>query len=382
MTTISRSATLLGLVGSALLLAAGCDSSSGGGTTSDATATADTGSATDTSSSTGSDADVTSTTDSTTPTDIDAGGSGTPDVISPLCAIPEQEECNALCNTGCSEGKACLFVSGWLCVTPGDVDTGGECDATPECKSGICAKDPDAGISTCIAPCKTDAECPEDGACNLSVAGAEPFKFCGVKPAPCSPFIAGDCEAGTSCYLSGNGTTCLKDGTKDVGEACSGQSNDCKPGTTCLNYGIVKGCARLCSTDTNADPSYKCSTMCGAGNFEQQDKDTKTGICTNDVVFPTCDPLAQDCTMAGAGCYPTNDDKWTCQSIGTKEKFESCDPGKSNQCQPGLTCQAAGKCYKVCDASINKNNPACNSPEVTCIAVSGGYGYCSEVADL
>jgi hypothetical protein len=65
---------------------------------------------------------------------------------------------------------------------------------------------------------------------------------------------------------------------------------------------------------------------------------------------------------------------------GKKEQFEFC--GKSNDCRPGLTCQGAGKCYTICDASMHDNNPACSSFDVKCNAISGGIGYCAESAGL
>lgn len=365
---------LLPAIFASILLIAACDdTSSSGGGSPDTAAAGDTATTPDTSTPDAAAADTAGgghPTDTTTP--------GGDDIGDPKCAVPSYVECNPLCNTGCDAGEACLFVDGWKCITPGDVEAGGECDGPTECKAGACAKADDAVAATCIAPCKSDADCPEDGVCNTSITGSQPWKFCGMAPPPCDAFIAGSCPEGQACYLSGGSMTCLKEGTKLKGEDCSGSSNDCAPGLTCLNYGIVKGCARMCSTDPNADASFKCATLCGAGKFEQKDKETKTGICTEDVEFPTCDPLDSDCP-AGAGCYPS-EGKWICLSAGKKEKFEAC--GTANDCQPGLTCQAAGKCYTICDSSMHDNNPKCSSFDVKCNDIYGGFGYCSEAVGL
>lgn len=370
-----RSSSLATWLAAAALILAACDSGTSGGATDTAS-----GGTTDTAptADTGALADTAATTDGTGghPSDVTSPGA---DILDPKCVVPSYAECNALCNTGCDADEACVLLgSGWKCVTAGTVAPGAECDDSTECTKGVCAKAEGATAATCVPPCKTDADCPEDGKCNVTVTGAEPFKFCGDAPPPCDAFVAGSCPDGQACYLSGSGMSCQKEGTHELSEDCNGNSNDCKPGLTCLNYGIVKGCARLCSTAAGADPSFACASVCGAGKFEQKDKDTKTGICTEDVTFPTCDPLAPDCP-AGAGCYPS-DSKWVCLSAGKKEKFENCTT--TSDCQPGLTCQAAGKCYTICDASMHDNNPKCSSFDVKCIDIYGGFGYCSEAVDL
>lgn len=354
-------------------LSGACESSGGTGAADSGSTAADTGPAADTALS-----DTAAPTDTAGghPSDVTSPGA---DILDPKCVVPSGLECNALCHTGCGDGQSCVLLGGgWKCVTTGDVEPGGECDDSSECTAGVCGKAEGATAATCIAPCKTDGDCPEGGKCNITVTGSTHFKFCGEAAPPCDAFVAGSCPEGQACYLSGSAMTCLKEGANGLGDNCNGNANDCAPGLVCLNYGIVKGCARLCSTAPGADASFACSSLCGAGKFEQKDKDTKTGICTEDVQFPTCDPLGNDCPV-GAGCYPS-DDKWICLSAGKKEKYENCTT--SNDCQPGLTCQGAGKCFTVCDASMNTNNPKCKSFDVKCNPIYGGFGYCSEAVDL
>ncbi len=305
----------------------------------------------------------------------DAGNRGGPDVVQdPKCGIPPGYACNPLCNTGCDEGQTCLFVDGaWKCDKAGDRAPGDECDHPTGCAAGGCLVPAD-GIPRCFPPCLDDGDCPEGLVCNVQDSQSTAFKFCGAPPPPCNPFDQAACDAGQACYLNGSDTQCLPAGDAGAGDPCS-QPNSCGPGLACVTVAGQSNCARMCSTDpANSGEAFACAALCGAGNFQQMDVDTKTGICTNDVQIPTCDPVAQDCD-AGKACYFT-DGAWVCMPEGNKEEGQSCSA--PSECQKGLTCHQSGKCKVICDAGQPKNNPACDSPDISCVPLGGSGGYCDQ----
>ncbi|NUN13461.1 MAG: hypothetical protein HUU55_07485 [Myxococcales bacterium] len=305
-----------------------------------------------------------------TTTDTTVGDSDSP--ADPKCAVPEKKTCNALCGTGCEPGEACLFIeNSWLCATEGTVANGGECNGSSECKKGVCATGTD-GIPRCIAPCLDDQDCGTDSVCTLSVQGAEPFKFCTQKAAACTPLVSGQCPDGQSCYLANNATQCLQIGEKGIGDSCV-SPNECADGLSCLNVAGVSACVRMCSTKgSDTGTEIACDTMCGVGKFQQVQKDTKTGYCTDDITIPTCDPVAQDCD-AGKGCYQTSDG-WLCLPVGTKEAGEACTT--PNDCAKGTFCLAGTKCKVICTPPNDADK--CESFDTPCVATQGGAGYCDQ----
>jgi hypothetical protein len=321
----------------------------------------------------GTEADVTS---GDTQEGDGTGGTGEADtLVDPKCELPEFHPCNALCNTGCGEGEACLFNAGdWACAPAGTVVAGGECDGPADCQSGACATNEGDGIPRCIAPCLDSTDCEGGGECNVTVEGALPFKFCGDPAATgCKPLKEGECDEGLACYLANQSTQCLAPGDKLQGEPCT-SPNQCAESLVCLNVAGVSGCVRMCSTaGSDSGTPISCETLCGLNNFQQVDKDSKTGYCQSDVDFPVCDPVAPDC-QPGKGCVWSSDG-WVCLGTGSKEEGEACS--SPTDCQDGLVCYAS-KCKVFCDPSMATNNPACSAPNVPCVTLGGTGGYCDQ----
>lgn len=318
------------------------------------------------------DEDSSTTQEDTDPANEDSATADSGVSGDPKCAVPEKKTCNALCGTGCDPNESCLFIeNNWLCATAGAVAHGGECNGSGDCAKGVCATGTD-GIPRCIDPCLDDTDCGAEGVCTLSVQGAEPFKFCTGKAAACTPLLADQCPIGQSCYLANNATQCLQIGEKGVGDKCV-SPNECADGLSCLNVAGVSGCVRMCSTKgSDTGTAIACDTLCGVGKFQQVEKDTKTGYCTDDITIPTCDPLAQDCD-AGKGCYQTADG-WLCLPVGTKEAGEACT--SPNDCAQGTFCLAGTKCKIICTPPNDADK--CESFDTPCVATQGGAGYCDQ----
>jgi hypothetical protein len=307
----------------------------------------------------------------------EAGDEGGADIVSPECAIPEKKSCNALCNTGCSDDKQCLFVGGaWECVTPGEAGPGEECANVNECAAGVCAGAGDDAPQLCYAPCLTDADCKDAGltdyTCSIQVPGALPFRFCSEPEPPCPLFDDTACPEGEACYVSGDATVCAAAGEKTVGDKCT-QSSQCQAHHTCISVAGVSGCVRTC--DPGGGGNFACAAVCGAGNFDTL-SGSGVGYCSDDIELPFCEPLNPTKCAANQGCYNTSDG-WICQNAGVKEEKEPC--AGSAECLPGFTC-FANKCRVICDTSMPNNNPACASAAISCVALAagGGAGYCDQ----
>jgi hypothetical protein len=203
--------------------------------------------------------------------DADADGDGD------ACADPQP--CDVYAQCGCDEGENCTFVNDVkACDQAGTGAQDDDCDQANPCSAGfVCLSD-----NTCAAFCRTNGECPNGAACNISLqaAGAQPgdpplATACST-PDNCDA-LEQDCETvGYACYITNpnDGTTdCAPEGDQAPGTDCE-NTNACRAGATCINLGGA-GFSCLPHCDSTADPS----TCEGGATCQSVTNDGPLGVC-------------------------------------------------------------------------------------------------------
>ncbi|MFY1827199.1 hypothetical protein ACN47A_14865 [Myxococcus fulvus] len=189
----------------------------------------------------------------------------------------------------CAQGQRCTYVSTSAvterrCVEAGTVAEGGRCtlsptDGGPEfdtCAAGLFCKDErqdDGGVGFfCRRLCHTSSQCTDSRECNtvLRLAGTSELPLlCGPRSQACDPFAQG-CAAPLSCYPSSSGPVCAGSGTRATGESCD-FSNQCAPGSACVNTGQGLNCRPLCRPSS--------SPACSAGTCRPLNDNPGVGAC-------------------------------------------------------------------------------------------------------
>lgn len=251
--TVSMASSSLRWTLPVLLLAAGCGSDGGGGSTnttgSDTSASGDSSSGSDASGS-GSDA---SAGDSTTSSDT---------------ADTSTVACKPASNTGCPEGQHCIYDGDSIaCVENGEHDAGEACDDGKGCKVGICVK-PQSGESRCAPFCNADIQCASNSCNPLQSGKGKVCDMGGDNLVACSVLTQNCKDAGQACYSTPKGFGCLDAGKVAAGEACK-EDNDCVPGYACIGKSTLQPglCRKICRKG-GGEPSCdsitaQCSSLFG-----------------------------------------------------------------------------------------------------------------------
>ncbi|WP_342374585.1 hypothetical protein NVS55_24930 [Myxococcus stipitatus] len=189
----------------------------------------------------------------------------------------------------CAQGQRCTYVSAGgvterRCVEAGAATEGTRCTLAPTdagvefdtCAAGLFCKDErlgDGGTGFfCRRLCHATPQCGASGECStvLRLPGTSELPLlCGPRSPPCDPFAQG-CAAPLSCYPSASGPVCAGRGTRQTGDACD-FSNQCVPGSTCVNTGQGLRCQPLCR------PSG--TPACAAGTCRPLNDNPGVGAC-------------------------------------------------------------------------------------------------------
>ncbi|NTX01760.1 hypothetical protein [Myxococcus sp. CA040A] len=189
----------------------------------------------------------------------------------------------------CAQGQRCTYVSAGAtterrCVEAGASAEGARCTLAPTdggveydtCAAGLFCKDErqdDGGTGFfCRRLCHATTQCGDAGECNtvLRLAGTSELPLlCGPRSQACDPFAQG-CTAPLSCYPASSGPVCAGSGTRGTGETCD-FSNQCAPGSACVNTGRGLNCRPLCR------PSG--TPACTAGTCRPLNDNPGVGAC-------------------------------------------------------------------------------------------------------
>jgi hypothetical protein len=210
--------------------------------------------------------------------DLEDGGTGSR-CFAAECDVVRQD---------CAQGQRCTYVGQGdttqrRCVEPGTVDEGAPCTLAPSdggltydtCRQGLLCKDEPVDGGTgffCRRLCHTTSQCGDVGECNtvLRLEGSPELPLmCGPPSRRCDPFGAG-CTAPLSCYPSTSGPVCAGSGTLREGESCD-FSNQCAPGSACVNTGGGLTCRPLCRPGG--------APACATGTCRALDDNPGVGAC-------------------------------------------------------------------------------------------------------
>ncbi|WP_426752982.1 hypothetical protein [Myxococcus sp. Y35] len=198
-----------------------------------------------------------------------------------------EAECDVVAQD-CAEGQRCTYatedgVTRRRCVAPGTVGEGAPCTLAPSegglaydtCQQGLfCRQAPEGQGSgfTCQRLCHATTQCGNSGECNtvLRLEGTDELPLlCGPPSPSCNPF-GQDCTAPLSCYPSSSGPVCAGSGTRTEGQSCE-FSNQCTPGSACVNAGGGLTCRALCQP--GGEPA------CSSGSCRALDGNPGVGAC-------------------------------------------------------------------------------------------------------
>ena len=182
-----------------------------------------------------------------------------------MCTGP-MGACDVTNASSCGAGMACL-ISGssmtmWetACTGAGVGTQGSACDPT---MPNVCAEgyQCDSSAMVCQRFCCTTGDCETGDFCGL-VAGAE-VGFCNT-PDNCDLIAQTGCEAsaGTACYPSSGGLSCLMAGTVALGEVCE-FTNSCMGGAGCIGpTGEDPRCRQWCDMSVTDPPPCPTDFAC------------------------------------------------------------------------------------------------------------------------
>ena len=202
-------------------------------------------------------------------------------------------ECDLVAQN-CPTGNKCTYVrqgspggpASRRCIQEGMVAEGGACQSTATaqgdfhdtCKAGLSCTDSPAtdGGSTfaCQKFCYGSEQCtaPRDCVDVLRFTGSNELpRVCG-EPGPRCELLAQGCANTLGCYPSPrSGAVCVMAGSAADGASCT-YSNDCRPGSACVNGGAGRVCRRLCRAPSG-EPG------CASGRCEPLQDFTGVGAC-------------------------------------------------------------------------------------------------------
>jgi len=175
--------------------------------------------------------------------------------------------CSAFNAGSCPEGQACYFNNGATkCLPAGGLALGEPCkdSGANACTPGLQC------LIVCTAICATKEDGEDQPKCSATCDGAPSvvdaangIGMC-IGPDPpqeCELYEQLGCPAGEACYPTTLGWECLSAGDIPDEAACQ-FTNDCEPGTICVNG----ACAIACSLKPDAAEDSKCSSLCGASS--------------------------------------------------------------------------------------------------------------------
>ncbi|WAM23552.1 hypothetical protein [Myxococcus sp. NMCA1] len=198
-----------------------------------------------------------------------------------------EAECDVVAQD-CAQGQRCTYamengVTQRRCVAPGTADEGAPCTLAPSdgglaydtCRQGLfCREAPDGAGSgfTCQRLCHATTQCGNASECNtvLRLEGTDELPLvCGPPSTACNPF-GEDCDAPLSCYPSTSGPLCAGSGNRTEGQSCD-FSNQCAPGSACVNAGGGLTCRPLCQPGG--------TPACSTGSCRALDSNPGVGAC-------------------------------------------------------------------------------------------------------
>ncbi len=136
----------------------------------------------------------------------------------------------------------------------------------------------------------------------------------GFQVKDCDPYTDAECPVGQNCIFGvGDTPVCVPAGEKAVGEECSNQ-NQCSDGV-CMGLASVEGerCFQYCQNDGDCGAGIQCLGLDGE-DYQ---------ICGLDAdEYETCNLLSQNCTDPLDGCYwaASSINQPICQKAGAGEK--------------------------------------------------------------
>lgn len=190
---------------------------------------------------------------------------------------PAVGSCDALCNTGCGEGQACMTAptqSGAVestCVATGPGGQGDACGATG-CQEGFACLSEDGVTASCLQYCRPNVndatQCDSGLVC---VGFSESTPGIGVCiPAPddgCTIFPNAGCGEGEQCYnAQGGGTICAPfNADAESGDSCSA-ANDCNENQICAGSTAGGSCMDMCDSPGTGtcEDGGACQPLTGA----------------------------------------------------------------------------------------------------------------------
>lgn len=222
--------------------------------------------------------------DTSSEADVEEGDTTTePPTCTPLS--PAIGTCDALCNTGCGAGEACMTapVQGGAiesqCVPTGPGGQGDACGQTGNCKEGFACLSSDGTTASCLQYCRPNVNDATQCGAGLVCAGfSQSVPGLGVCiQAPddgCTTYPNTGCEDNEQCYdAQGGGTICAPfNASAKAGDTCA-SANACNKGQICAGSGASGACQDICPTpgdNTGCEDGKQCQGVSG-----------KTfGICT------------------------------------------------------------------------------------------------------
>jgi hypothetical protein len=150
------------------------------------------------------------------------------------------------------------------------------------CSEGICVSLGE-GEPLCYQICKEHEDCGEGKQC--IELQSSPYQVCstgGASAEKCN-LLEQKCTLETeACYFdSGAGEPiCIAAGTKQEGESCSGQANDCAKGLTCTSYSQTWTCHKFCNTAKGKEPL--CDPEGGFPKCTNYYAKQSAGFCTKE----------------------------------------------------------------------------------------------------
>jgi hypothetical protein len=180
------------------------------------------------------------------------------------------QDCNPICQVGCSCGRCNISSTGdGVCtISPGSKTVGQVCliSAADDCAPGLACIQEACGnnLARCRRICQNNGQCTT-GFCQVAIklpnsdGATSMYQACELGAQTCDPVVNTGCPSGLNCYV-GNGTDTLCDCPSKptpggLGDSCF-LTNDCTPGLICITTGTSgTHCQQLCKVATPICPT-------------------------------------------------------------------------------------------------------------------------------